>query len=369
MVPVKVGQRRQLLWTRQFGSGDPNLGDSITALSLDDSGGVYAAGPFSGSVDFDPTLGAAILTANSDSQNTFVAKLDSNGTFLSARRMGGQGINSADNPRGIQASADAIYTTGVFLGVGDFDSGTETVLQTSSGTDVFVVKTTQDRGAIFGRMFVDSDGDGTFDANEIRCLIGPCTWTRIRTAYSMRARPRTTGPAGDYVFQHLLANTPDTPYYVAQQLPPGWEETTAPGPLTIGEGEFRTDQDFGTLAAADVSTYTQSSPMKLRDNRTVTATLNVTDTYNSRSEREDRHHPRERRGPLGHVNQPRRHTSSAVLLGWRNRRQLYRHHVRRPGHNADLSRYRPVYGQLHPRFVARRPGERKCQRNMESRNS
>ncbi len=129
----KLDNEGNFLWTRQFGSGDPNLGDSLTALSLDDSGSVYAAGPFSGSVDFDPTLGGiAILTANTDSQNTFVAKLDSNGTFLSAHHMEREGINSADNPRGIQASADAIYTTGVFLGVGDFDTGTETVLQTSS---------------------------------------------------------------------------------------------------------------------------------------------------------------------------------------------------------------------------------------------
>ncbi len=194
--------------------------------------------------------------------------------------MGGQGINSADNPRGIQASADAIYTTGVFLGVGDFDTGTETVLQTSSRTDVFVVKTTQDRGAIFGRMFVDSDEDGTFDASEYP-LPGRTVYLdqNQNGVLDVGEIAVTTGPAGDYVFQHLLANTPDTPYYVAQYLPPGWEETTAPTPIIIGEGEFRTDQDFGTVAVAEVSTYTQSSPKTLGDNRTVIATLNVTDSH------------------------------------------------------------------------------------------
>ena len=40
-------------------------------------------------------------------------------------------------------------------------------IETSSGADVFVVKTTQDRGAILGRMFIDSNKDGIFDVNEL----------------------------------------------------------------------------------------------------------------------------------------------------------------------------------------------------------
>ncbi len=219
-------------------------------------------------------------------------------------------------------------------------------------------------------MFVDSDEDGTFDASEYP-LPGRTVYLdqNQNGVLDVGEIAVTTGPAGDYVFQHLLANTPDTPYYVAQYLPPGWEETTAPTPTIIGEGELRADQDFGTVAVAEVSTYTQSSPKTLGNNRTVIATLNVTDSHTilDLNVTIDITHANDE--DLSATLISPAHTSFAVLPGWRNRRQLYRHHVRRPGHNADLSRYRPGYGQLHPRFAARRPGERKCQRNMESRNS
>ena len=270
----KLDDSGTFIWTRQFGAGGY---DSLSAVALDVDDHVYMAGRFSNGVDFDPGAGNAILTAKGESQNIFVAKVDSDGGFLSARRMGGQGT-SGDNPRGIQVFGNDIITTGVYMGLGDFDTGTETIVQTSSATDVFVVKTTQDRGAIFGRMFIDANQDGVMDANEVtladRTVFLDQNQNGVLDAEETSV---ATGAAGDYVFQHLLD---DTPYYLAQQLPPGWEETAAPATVTLAAGEFRTDQDFGTFAAADISIYTQSSAKNLGDNRTVTSTLNVADTHN-----------------------------------------------------------------------------------------
>lgn len=274
----KLDDTGQFLWTKQFGAEEF---DQVSRLSVDDGGNVHAAGNFSTSLDFDPGIGSALLTSKEGHQNVFVVKLDANGDFISVRRMGGNGEVSSDYARGIQVFGDDIYTTGEFLGVGDFDTGTETVIQSSSYRDIFVVKTTQDRGAIFGRVFVDSDQDGVFDDGE-SALEDRTVYLDQNQNGSLDAGEiaTTTGPAGEYVLQHLLA---DTSYHLAQVLPAGWEETAAPDPVTLAAGEFRTDQDFGTYTSADVTVYSQTTPETLNDanprkNGVTTSTIDVSNS-------------------------------------------------------------------------------------------
>jgi len=106
-----------LIWAKKIGGLNE---DRAFATTVDIYGNVYTTGDFSGTVDFDPGPGINNMTAFS-SHDIFISKLDSNGSFLWAKQMGG-----AYNNRGNSIFVDInsnVYTTGWFSGKGDFDPG------------------------------------------------------------------------------------------------------------------------------------------------------------------------------------------------------------------------------------------------------
>jgi hypothetical protein len=98
------------------------------------------AGEFNGTIDFDPGAGVHQLTA-ARPVDVFVSKLDSDGNFVWARRLGGA---EYDYPTGVTVGGDgSVYTVGVFRGTSDFDPGPGTYNLTSvSSFDIFVSKLT-----------------------------------------------------------------------------------------------------------------------------------------------------------------------------------------------------------------------------------
>ena len=112
--------------------------DGASAVALDGSGNVYTGGSFSRTADFDPGAGTADLTS-AGGGDIFVSKLDSNGNFVWARRMGGM---SSDWPLGVALDGSGnVYTGGFFFGTADFDPGAGTANLTSAGlSDIFVSK-------------------------------------------------------------------------------------------------------------------------------------------------------------------------------------------------------------------------------------
>ncbi len=142
----------QTAWTDRFSS---QSGATFIAggVAVDGTGNVYAAGDFSGSVDFDPGSGQFVLKGQY--LDAFVLKLDANGRFAWA----------ADTVRGLVPSAyvyagpiavDAtspgapnVYTTGMFRRTADFDPTAGTYSLTVNGGasqpagDLFVSKLTQ----------------------------------------------------------------------------------------------------------------------------------------------------------------------------------------------------------------------------------
>lgn len=69
-------------WAMKLGEGDYDSGESI---KVDRDNNVYAAGGFSGTVDFDPGTGIFNLTSSSGSLDSYVLKLSKDGNFLWAR--------------------------------------------------------------------------------------------------------------------------------------------------------------------------------------------------------------------------------------------------------------------------------------------
>lgn len=133
------------LWAKYASHGGIiSSGASGSAISIDGAGNSYITGGFFGPITFGlGALNETILTSATASINDmFVAKYDSSGTFLRARRVGATGF---DEGEGI--SADAIgnsYLTGVFGGGASVTFGAgepnETTLMGVSGLDIFVAK-------------------------------------------------------------------------------------------------------------------------------------------------------------------------------------------------------------------------------------
>jgi gliding motility-associated-like protein len=140
---LKLDTNGNFVWARDFGAGSlENRGYSIL---LDASGNVYTTGYFEGTIDFDPGVGTANLTASGD-WDIFYSKLDANGNFLWARSM----VNSITNyytigDHGSKIALDAagnLYATGRYNGTVDFDMGAGTFNLTASGGgyDIYLTK-------------------------------------------------------------------------------------------------------------------------------------------------------------------------------------------------------------------------------------
>jgi hypothetical protein len=110
-------------------------------IAVDGVGGVYIAGSFRGTVNFNPAATSFVLTSAGDS-DAFLWNLNTNGNVLWAGQMGGTGSDSA---RGIAADgAGSIFVAGNFSGTADFDPGAGTYNLTSAGGyDFFIVKLAQ----------------------------------------------------------------------------------------------------------------------------------------------------------------------------------------------------------------------------------
>lgn len=102
-------------WARTWGGWS---NDAVHHVALDASGNVYAAGEFSGTVDFDPGTGTASRTSVGNA-DCFLSKFDSSGNYLWAKTWGGVG---RDVPNGLAVDTSGnVYVSGPFQYTVDFD--------------------------------------------------------------------------------------------------------------------------------------------------------------------------------------------------------------------------------------------------------
>ena len=123
---ASYAQPFSLNWVRQAG----NTGiDGIRAIKSDNAGNVFAAGWFTGTVDFDPGAGVYPLTGPGQ-RNMFICKYAPSGAMLWAKAQTGD-----DRASAIDIAIDQsgnVLTTGFFTGTVDFDPGPGTFTLTSS---------------------------------------------------------------------------------------------------------------------------------------------------------------------------------------------------------------------------------------------
>lgn len=131
---IKLDSNGNLVWGKTFGGSGLDVGGDIL---LDNIGNLYVTGYFQANVDFDPNAGVFNMTVTGT--GGFLQKLDVNGNFIWAKKIGGNGFES-----GISISLETsgnIILTGYFQGTTDFDPNAGVVNLTPSGLqDVFVLK-------------------------------------------------------------------------------------------------------------------------------------------------------------------------------------------------------------------------------------
>lgn len=126
------------------GSAGAGIGYGVAA---DGSGNVYLTGYYAGTVDFNPGSGTASKTSNSSSEDIFIAKYSSTGSYSWVNSYGSSGSTEAGY--GIFAETSSyVYGTGIFTGTIDFNAGAGTDNHTASSYDAFFGKFNTSSGAL-----------------------------------------------------------------------------------------------------------------------------------------------------------------------------------------------------------------------------
>ncbi len=124
---LKLNSSGEFVWAKKIGS---LVGaDQAFGIAVDNAGNVHITGFFESTVDFDPGSGTFDLVAGG-SVDAFILKLDNNGNFIWARKIGGTGQDI-----GYSIALDAtgsVYTSGAFGGAVDFDPGAGTFMMTAT---------------------------------------------------------------------------------------------------------------------------------------------------------------------------------------------------------------------------------------------
>lgn len=113
--------------------------DSALSTVIDSSGNTYTTGYFTNTADLDPSSKVRNV-ASKGAGDIYILKLNSNGGYLWARRIGGTGDEHA-NAITLDANGN-IYMTGYFNGTVDFDSGDSVFNLSTTGNTAhaFVLK-------------------------------------------------------------------------------------------------------------------------------------------------------------------------------------------------------------------------------------
>ncbi|HYC27852.1 MAG TPA: LamG-like jellyroll fold domain-containing protein, partial [Chitinophagaceae bacterium] len=126
---AKYTENGSYIWA--FSVGGPTISDDGQEIIVDNSGNVVITGFFNGNVDFDPSP-SSTFNLNSTTEELFLAKYTSSGSFVWAKQMGGN-VNDNEAVRQLAVdNADNIYITGFFSSTADFDPGPGTAQLTAS---------------------------------------------------------------------------------------------------------------------------------------------------------------------------------------------------------------------------------------------
>jgi hypothetical protein len=133
---LKLNNNGNFLWAKKIG-GTAN--DVIYSITIDNSNNLLCTGYFKGTCDFDPSSSVFNLTSSGDF-DVFINKLDSDGNFIWAKRVGG--IASDQGTDIVTDNMGNSYVTGEYFSSNvDFNPGSGIYNLTNTGScDAFILK-------------------------------------------------------------------------------------------------------------------------------------------------------------------------------------------------------------------------------------
>jgi hypothetical protein len=130
----RFDQNGNFIWVNRIGGTGLDRAYSITS----ESNFIYITGIFSGTVDFNPSSATNSLVS-SGQNDIFIAKYDTAGNYIWAKKIGGSGFDIG-NDITLDTSGN-IYVTGNFQGTVDFNPGSGTNNLSASGSnDAFILR-------------------------------------------------------------------------------------------------------------------------------------------------------------------------------------------------------------------------------------
>ncbi len=128
-------------WAFSLANSSAVINSSFLSVRVDNAGDVYVSGSLVDQIDFDPGPGTYILDA--DNGFGFLAKYDTDGNFLWAMVLEGNGISKIYEVA--FDDANNVYCAGAFTNSTDFDPGPGTFSLSSNGNnDLFLSKYDED---------------------------------------------------------------------------------------------------------------------------------------------------------------------------------------------------------------------------------
>jgi hypothetical protein len=148
---ILTGSAQQFEWVKRLGNSS---NQQAFILKTDAANNVYITGYFESGFYFVPETSSNLAQAFG-SDDIFIAKYSSNGTFLWGKTIGG---SSQERPSGMDVSADGnIALTGYFNGTVDFNPGSAVNNLTATGNrDIFVLKLTSNGDYAWAHKFGSS---------------------------------------------------------------------------------------------------------------------------------------------------------------------------------------------------------------------
>ena len=207
---------QQFEWVKRIGNSS---NQQAFILKTDAANNVYITGYFESVFYFVPETSSNLAQAFG-SEDIFIAKYSSNGTFLWGRSIGGSG---QERPSGMDVTADGnISLTGYFNGTVDFNPGSAVNNLTATGNrDIFVLKLTSNGDYTWAHKFGSSlpdEGLATcFDPNGNVFVTGyfqetvdfnPGSSTNNFTATSYDIFILKLDANGNYVWNYDLGSNP-----------------------------------------------------------------------------------------------------------------------------------------------------------------
>ncbi len=132
MFLVKLDNNGNFLWGYSWDL-------SPAALRIDGNNNIFVGGTFSGTVDFDPSSGQSLKSSNGGT-DVFLLKMNSDGSFIYAKTVGGNG-NDSLYCFALDARSDLVLA-GTFEQTADFDpsTGSYNLSATGNSYDIFLLK-------------------------------------------------------------------------------------------------------------------------------------------------------------------------------------------------------------------------------------